>query len=189
MEVSTAPASVISTGLSLRFFFWFAFIFFLLISAGYKSYEAHSLEPFFTDIGNRLILTSSTLYAESNAIVENNGFTCLKDNWQLQYYICVFVTLSRFLLAIMTIYWWIYIFYWLYGHSPLSEPGQWFKNVSLAIITYFILEILALISIAAVNGDIIGWVGQSSITYYIMVPFTSLWEVVRALRYIVLSIV
>ena len=186
--METASPGIIGTMFSIRFLFWLVFLSFLLISAGYKSYQAHSIQPFFEDIGNRLILTSNTLYTESHAIVENNGITCSKDAGLLQYYICVFVTLSRFLLAIMTIYWWIYIFYWLYGHSPLSEPGQWFKNVALGAITYFGLEILALISIAGVNGNIAGWIGQNSITYYITVPFASLWEVVQALKTILLSI-
>jgi len=161
--IKTAGGKVFSKGAGKLFGFIFVFIFLIIpvIYAGIISIEAGSIEPGVVYLGEKFLKPTLTLQQESIKIIEQGGAFPIGDNFLKNLWSFMVLYWSLFG-ALYIIYRWVWLFAKLFSMSPLSNESEKFRNWTMALITFFGLQIIYLLGTAPI--DISRW-DYSMITF------------------------
>jgi len=161
------------------------FLVLLLINTIYIAVEQRSIYPVISNLGNTFLLSTQHISELSNDIIEKGGgYERTEDFWTgIWRYICVY---GKLFIALYTIYCWIWILMTLFAWSPFSDGSSHFKNLSLAIITFILLQSIILLGNAAVTKNVGCFNGcENSVIYYLATPVKWIWDFIRAVPLII----
>jgi len=180
-EGISAVSSSIGMFFYLKTCFYIILVLMLFANGIYSSYEQKSVKPFFEDVGGRIFKTTEMIQKESQAVIDNKGIYNTDDSF-LTKWRKILLFASGLLSCIALICAWLYLLYWLWGHSFVSVPDNWFTNMFLSITTFYLLQMLYILVTAGLSNKLTNW---NSVTYYILVPLTALMTLIRAVPYII----
>ncbi len=130
------------------FFLLFTVIF---INAIVLSVQQRSPYPILEDVGNKLVLVTQNLAIQSTKILETQkiyDFSSIKNTWK------TLLSLSEYIVALWLCYAWIKVFGWLWNKTPFSFEGNAFASITLGTISFYVLQIIALLIAGTVTGTI-----------------------------------
>lgn len=154
----------------------------IFIDSIIQSFKEHSIRPFLTEVGNRIILASQSLQTESRAIITSGGIYqfdegVVKGGWN------TFNQLSKWIGALMLVLAWIRVLAFFVSKTPYELNA--FNRYSLAIILFYVIQVIASIGTASITGNVTGFAGgDESLTHYFLLPITSVIVFFQSLPYI-----
>ena len=170
----------------LKFAFLAIFIGLILIEAVYNCAHEHSLTPFITTIGNKLIYATNELsVASKQVITQGNWYIPTPNFWSGAWN---FILLNmNFYTSFYTFFMWIWVFSWLIARTPFSDTTKVFQNYFFALVIFFLIQGIFILAMAGVSKNINCFSGceQGAIEYLIS-PITSFKDFFSAL-YIILT--
>jgi hypothetical protein len=144
-------------------------------------------EPFsksVLEVGESFFLSTLKLSQESKKIIDNQGIIDLKTTFTYNS-LNVLRIYSSLFTSIILIFFWIKIFAWLVSRSFISDTGSSFRNYFMAIIIFYMFQIVFILSYAGLNNNIQGLTGENSVSYYLSVPILCFKDLLFAMRYII----
>lgn len=138
------------------------------------------------DIGNTFLLSTKTIYDNSQKIL-NNGFID-KGETKFKTFLNTLYLYVKILAGIFVIFFWIKIIIWIIRHSPLSPHDSYFANITLALILFYVFQVVVLITNAAMTDTLSGLTGENSFSYFITMPFLSAYYLIKVLINIIMLI-
>ncbi len=181
--VSQGPKAVSSIFTFRRVFFWgviFTLIAIIFANAISESIRTKSFEPLVNEVGSRLLLVTQNIEDASQEVIDKQGVYnpeggFFGDTWE------VISTFAELIFAMMMFYMWIKVLMFIFSHSFLSENDKWFVNFALSLMMFFILEVIFIITAAAINNEI---TGAFDVFRLMAIPITSFIAFFKAIPYI-----
>jgi len=165
----------------LSYSFLGIYIFLLLVNTMYIAVDQHSIMPVLKNLGDTFLLSTQHISDISKEIIANNGgYNPTDDFWTgIWNYIVMYGKLYVYLYTILC---WFKILIWIFGHSPLSDTSQAFKNFGYSFATFYLLQAVLLLAYAGVNKDVNCFYGcDRSAIYWIELPIMWIVDFVIAI--------
>ena len=165
-------------GLSLAI----AIFFIIFAHAIVESIQQRSFEPFLKEVGQRVVLASKALQAESKAIVAQEG---IYDGSEGRF-AGIWGTIKQFsglLGALIAVWGWLWVFNFFWSKSPWSYNA--FTTYTLAFLTFWGIQFVILLVTASRAGEPVAFVGgENSITYFAVQPLLAFVDFFKAVPYL-----
>jgi hypothetical protein len=162
----------------------FIAVFFVLVASVSKGIEERDVSVVFLDLGTRFLAVTGSLAEESQKVIDNQGIYDSSKGFFAKIWdgLRNVAGLAR---AVIFLYIWIKVLGWLFGKSPWSNESQWFVNRSAGFAIFMVTQIVVVVVVAAVSGEITNYFGpEDSVRYYISLPFRSLYLFIQAVPYL-----
>jgi len=153
---------------------------FIFANAVFQGIQEKSFEPVAKDIGNKFFLASKNLQVASQEIIDNKGVYNIED-YSLTKIWNVFYNSSNLLSSIIIIITWIQVFMFIYKKSFFSDESHWFNNFFFSLITFIIIEAIAILSMSAINHEINSY---KDVFLLISYPIISFYTFIKTMPYI-----
>ena len=153
----------------------------IFTSAVIQSIQQKSLTPMSEQLGRQFLLSTLNLEEASLQIIENKGIynpegSKFSNLWE------IIANLSEFLVSFSIIYIWIKFLVFVFKKTPISDETNQFKNFVLAFATFTFLQIIFVVSHAAIYNQINS---PSDVAYLMIVPFKAYYTFVISIPYII----
>jgi len=136
----------------IRFgFFFFVFLIIFMKSLIPLATEG-DIQPFIQEVGGRIVHAVQNLNTESLKII-TNGFILDTSQgfWSGIWDMIVVYAILWF--ALYTIYIWIKVIAWLVEKSPFGDSSRFFANYSIAVLIFFTLQLIFLMTTGLSVGE------------------------------------
>lgn len=160
------------------------FIGLILLEAVYNCIHARSLVPFISTIGDKLLYATNELSLASKQVINQGGlYVRTADFWTG---VWNFIKINAdFYLSFYTLFMWIFVFAWIIARTPFSDNTKTFQNYFFAVIIFFLIQGIFILSMEGVKKNIDCFSGckKGALDYFIS-PLTSFKDFFLALDYI-----
>ena len=148
------------------------FLVFIIFNAISISVKERSVVPAVKDLGNRFLLITFNIQEESQKIIDNKGFYTQTPNFWSGFFQTLWSGWKLYSnLYILVI--WLWVLSKIYSFTPMSNEGNKFLNYSVALLTFFILQMMCLLLFREGNKFEL-----------IMIPFKAFYTFFIAIQYI-----
>lgn len=166
------------------------FIIIELIQIVYLGIQTKSFQPILTELGGKFLYSTQQLSNESKQLIAQGGVPIESINLTINPISGIWGVikeLSNFFTIIYTVFIWLKILTWLFGHSPFSNTSNAFKNVMFAIFIFLFLQSALITTTAAIqhNIDCFSGCGDKSVSSYLLTPVLSFKDFFQAIPYII----
>ncbi len=166
------------------------FIVIELIQIVYLGIQTRSFQPVLTELGGKFLYTTQQLSNESKQLIAQGGVPINSVNLTVNPISGIWGVvkeLSNFFTIIYTVFLWLKILTWLFGHSPFSNTSNAFKNVMFAVFIFVFFQSALIITTEAINHNIdcFSGCGEKSVSNYVLTPILSFKDFFQAIPYII----
>jgi hypothetical protein len=169
----------------LSYGFLTLFVLLLVLNTVYIALEQKSITPVLKNLGDALLFGTQHISEISREIITNNGgYIRTADFWSgIGNYIWMY---AKLFIYTYSIYGWFLLIMMLLEWGPLYTGGHKFSVFLLAAMIFIMLQSIILLGNAAVTKTIDCFSGcPNSVMYYIGLPVTWIWDLVKAFPLII----
>ncbi len=184
VKVTTVAAGtgkkLLRFGFLLKSSLFFFIILIVFSNAVVLSVQQRDVSIFLNDIGGRLLFSTVELGRASEELITREGVFDFSQGFFRGLWVA-FLDLSDLFSSMIIIYFWIKFFAFLVGSSFISNTSQRFINISIALIAFFIIQIILILIFFSQGSTLFGVEFQDSAVVNLSLPFKSFWSFIKVI--------